>query len=288
MTTVEARRIAFVKPFRLQADALTWFAVVVLIGLILLGLIGPIASVGGSSTALVGPRLSPPAAGWPMGTDSLGRSIIPRVIEGLRTTFVLATSAVLVTAIVGTLVGVVAGYLRGAVDELIVRAADVLFSFPAVLLAILVAAISGPGAPAAVTSIILVTLPLLTRVVRAATIAVADRDFVISARVEGASTSRIVLVHLLPNVAGPAVVQTTYAISVGMLVEGGISFLGLGVQPPDASLGSLLREGSIYLTIAPWLALVPGLLLALAILSVNLLGDGLRDALEPREIRSLA
>jgi peptide/nickel transport system permease protein len=288
MTVLEARRTAIPRPRRFRADALTWFAIIVLGALVAIGLLGPILSIGGSSTALIGPRLSPPGPGWPMGTDSLGRSIIPRVVEGLRTTFVLATGAVLVTAVVGTLIGVVAGYVRGAVDEIVVRTADVLFSFPAVLLAILVAAVSGPGAPAAVTSIILVTLPLLTRVVRAAAISVADRDFVVSARVEGASTARIVLVHLLPNVAGPAIVQTTYAVSVGMLVEGGISFLGLGVQPPDASLGSLLREGSIYLTIAPWLALVPGLLLALAILSVNLLGDGLRDALEPREIRTLS
>jgi peptide/nickel transport system permease protein len=224
---------------------------------------------------------------WPLGTDSLGRSLVPRVLQGLGTTFLLATGAVLVSVIFGTLLGIVAGYVGGILDEAVVRAADVLFSFPAILLAILVAAITGPGAPAAVASIILVTIPLLTRVVRAATLVIADRDFVIAARVEGAGLPRIVLRHLLPNVAGPAVVQATYAVSVGMLVEGGISFLGLGVQPPQASLGSLLREGSIYLTIAPWVALAPGLLLAFAILSVNLLGDGLRDSLEPREVRRL-
>jgi len=273
------------RPFR--GDALTWFAIATLAVLILLGLIGPILSIGGSSTALVGPRLSPPEAMWPLGTDSLGRSLVPRVLQGLGTTFVLATGAVLVSATVGTLLGIVAGYVGGILDEGVVRVADVLFSFPAILLAILVAAITGPGAPAAVASIILVTIPLLTRVVRAATLVIADRDFVISARVEGAGLPRIVLRHLLPNVAGPAVVQATSTVSVGMLVEGGISFLGLGVQPPQASLGSRLREGSIYLTIAPWVALAPGLLLAFAILSVNLLGDGLRDSLEPREVRRL-
>jgi len=287
MNLPQAIPLPTARPRPFGGDVLTWFAIATLLVLVVLGLIGPILSIGGSSTAIVGPRLSPPDAMWPMGTDSLGRSIVPRVLQGLGTTFVLATGAVLVTAIFGTLLGIVAGYLGGILDETVVRAADILFAFPAILFAILVAAITGPGAPAAVASIILVTIPLLTRVVRASTLVIADRDFIISARVEGAGLPRIVVAHLLPNVAGSAIVQATYAVSVGMLVEGGISFLGLGVQPPQASLGSLLREGSIYLTIAPWVALAPGLLLAFAILSVNLLGDGLRDSLEPREVRTL-
>lgn len=286
MIVRQAARLSRLGPWP-RGDWLTGLAVLTLVALVALGVFGPMLSIGGSSTTIVGPRLSPPGPDWPLGTDSLGRSVLPRVLEGIGTTFVLATGAVIVTAVAGTLLGLIAGYLRGPVDEIVVRMADVLFSFPAMLLAILVAAFSGPGGPAAVASIILVTVPLLTRVVRAATIAIADRDFVVSARVEGAGLGRVVVVHLLPNVVGRAVVQATYAVSVGMLVEGGVSFLGLGIQPPDASLGSLLREGSIYLTLAPWLALAPGLLLALAILSVNLLGDGLRDALEPREIRAL-
>jgi peptide/nickel transport system permease protein len=129
---------------------------------------------------------------------------------------------------------------------------------------------------------VLITLPLMVLVVRSATRAVVSRDFVTAARVGGASTPRILIMHILPNVADAAIVQATFAVSVGMLVESGLSFLGLGVQPPGASLGSLVQEGSVYITIAPWLVLGPGVVLGLAILAVNLLGEGLAAAVDPR------
>src|SRR5262249_46297668 len=156
--------------------------------------------------------------------------------------------------------------------------------FPSLLLAILLVAIVGPGPTGAVLAIMLICVPLMTRVVRAASLVVVGRDFVTAAKVGGASPARILLVHVLPNVAGPAVVQATYALSVGMLIESGLSFLGLGLQPPKASLGSLVHEGAVYLPIAPWLVLIPGALLALAIMSVNLVGDGLRDRLDVRGV----
>jgi peptide/nickel transport system permease protein len=132
-----------------------------------------------------------------------------------------------------------------------------------------------------------VTLPLMVRVVRAATLTIADRDFVVTAEVGGASLARLLFIHVLPNIAGPLIVQATYALSVAMLVESGLSFLGLGMQPPDASLGSLVSQGNLYLVFAPWLVFAPGAVLALAILSVNLLGDGLRDMVDPRVQRLL-
>jgi peptide/nickel transport system permease protein len=213
--------------------------------------------------------------------------MLPRVIEGIGTTFVLSTGAVLITIVVGVIVGMLAAYRGGFSDELVVRLADILFSFPAVLLAILVAAIRGPGVSSAMAAVVLVTLPLMVRVVRSATRTVAGRDFVVSAEIGGTSTSRIVVTQLLPNISGPVVVQATYAISVAMLVESAVSFLGLGVQPPSASLGSLMQEGSFYLTVAPWLTAFPGVVLAVTILSVNLLCDGLRDHFEPRPVRRL-
>jgi peptide/nickel transport system permease protein len=278
-------RLPFSLPFK--GDGLSRAGLLLLTALVLVGLLGHFFGLGGDPTTLVGGRLESPSLAHPFGTDSLGRSMLPRVIEGIGTTLVLSTGAVLVTIMIGVIVGVVAGYRGGFSDELVVRVADVLFSFPAVLLAILVAAIYGPGVSSAVAAVVLVTLPLMVRVVRSATRAVAGRDFVICAEVGGASTSRILVTQLLPNISGPVVVQSTYAISVAMLVESAVSFLGLGVQPPAASLGSLMQEGSFYLTVAPWLVVVPGIVLALAILSVNLLGDSLRDHFEPRPVRRL-
>jgi peptide/nickel transport system permease protein len=135
-----------------------------------------------------------------------------------------------------------------------------------------------------VISIVLICSPQMVRVVRAASLNVVHRDFVTAARVGGASTPRVLLIHVLPNIAGTAIVQATYALSVGMLIESGLSFLGLGLQPPQASLGSLVHEGAVYLPIAPWLVLIPGAVLAAVIMSVNLVGDGLRDALDVRGV----
>ena len=270
-----------------RSDPLTAVAATILVLLVFLGAVGPLLPLGDPTAIGVGPRLAAPAADWPLGTDELGRSNLPRVVEAVGTTFLLATLAVLATAVVGTLAGLAAGYTGGAVDALVMRFADVLFSFPPLLLAILIAAVLGTGRFSAIIAISLITFPLFVRVVRTVTLSVAERDFVVAAEVSGAPYRRVLLVHLLPNVGGATIVQLTYAISVGMLVESAVSFIGLGVQPPDASLGSLLRLGAVYLQIAPWLVFAPGLLLTLAILSVNLLGDGLRDHLDPLKGRSL-
>lgn len=272
---------------RLPSEPLARVAALTLMALVGLGTIGSIAQVGGDPTALLAPRLLPPGGEFWLGTDTLGRSLFPRVIEGIRVTFVIAAVAVLIVSVLGTLIGMVAAYLGSVVDAAIVRIADVLFSFPGMLMALMVAAMIGPGATGAVITIVLVTIPLVIRVARAATLRVRNRDFVVAVRVGGASAPRIIGVHLLPSVAGPMIVQTTYLLSAGMLIEGGMSFVGLGVQPPDASLGSLLQEGRDYLTFAPWLVFAPGLTLALAMLSINVVGDYLRDAFEPRQSRSL-
>ena len=255
--------------------------------LVLLAVFGPLLPLGDPLAIGVGPRLAGPSAHWLVGTDALGRSLLPRVVQGVRNTILLAATAVSITVVISTVVGLLAAYRGRAVDLLVVRATDALFAFPPILLAILAAAIAGPGSAGAIASIVLVTLPLMVRVVRASTLAIAGRDFVAAAEVGGASLARILFIHLLPNVAGPIIVQATYALSVAMLVESGLSFLGLGVQPPNASLGSLVSEGTIYLTIAPWLVFVPGAVLGIAILSVNLLGDGLRDLIDPRALRVL-
>lgn len=267
-------------PFR--GDLLSRVAALILAALVIVAVLGPWLGFGDPTAINVGPRLGGPSSAFPAGTDSLGRSVLPRIVQGLRTTFLLAGTAVALTAVVSVALGMVAAYYGGVIGELITRAADVLFAFPAILLAILLVAITGPGTVGAVLSIVLISSPLMIRVVRAAALEVVHRDFVLAARVGGARAWRILGAHVLPNIAGPAVVQGTYALSLGMLVESALSFLGLGVQPPGASLGSLVHEGSQYLSVAPWLVLLPGVVLALAIMAVNLFGDGLRDALDVR------
>ena len=283
-------RPAGIGPRRRRAarfDALSRGALVLLIIIVLIGTFGHFLPIGDPEEIAVGPRLSPPSWEFLLGTDELGRSFLPRVVHGIRTTFLVSAMAVLATAFIGTIVGMLSAYFGGFVDTLVMRLADVMFAFPAIVLGLLVSALLGPGIFPAVLVISFVTLPLFVRLVRAVTLSVAGREFVVAAEVAGASTARILVLHLLPNVSGAVVVQLTYALSIGMLVESGLSFLGLGTQPPDASLGSLLRLGAVYVGIAPWLVMSSGLLLALSIASVNLTGDGLRDAIDPLRGRAL-
>jgi peptide/nickel transport system permease protein len=272
---------------RLRRDRLGLMGAGLLLALVLLGALGPWLPLGDGTDIGAGPRLGAPSAEFPLGNDELGRSVLPRVVQGIGVTFGLSSIAVVITALVGTFLGIAAGYLGGLVDGAIARVADVLFAFPALLFGLLTAAVVGPGRVSAIVVIATATLPLFVRVVRSVALTVAGREFALAAVVAGASAWRVMLVHILPNIIGAAIVQLTYALSIGMLIESGLSFLGLGVQPPDASLGSLLRLGSVYLTVAPWLVLIPGAVLALAIMAVNLLGDALRDALEPLRGRPL-
>ena len=259
----------------------------VLLALLLLGALGPWLPLGDPDQIGAGPRFAAPSWPMPFGTDELGRDLLPRVVRGIRATFVLALASVCGTAILGTLIGLYAAYVGRWVDTLIARAMDIMFAFPALMLGLLVAAVVGPGSISALAVILFATLPLFVRVVRSVTLGMVGRGFVTAAEVAGASRLRVMLVHLLPNVLGAVLVQFTYAVSIGILIESGLSFLGLGSQPPESSLGALLRLGSVYLTIAPWLALSAGVVLALSIVAVNLLGDGLRDALEPLRGRRL-
>ncbi|PLC03158.1 peptide ABC transporter permease [Variovorax sp. RO1] len=270
-----------------RRDHLAAVGGLVLLTLLLLGALGPWLPLGDPDQIGAGPRFAAPSWAMPFGTDELGRDLLPRIVRGIRATFVLALASVCGTAILGTLIGLYAAYVGRWVDTVIARVMDIMFAFPALMLGLLVAAVIGPGSISALAVILFATLPLFVRVVRSVTLSMVGRGFVTAAEVAGASRLRVMLVHLLPNVLGAVLVQFTYAVSIGILIESGLSFLGLGSQPPESSLGALLRLGSVYLTIAPWLALSAGVVLALSIVAVNLLGDGLRDALEPLRGRRL-
>ncbi|MGO3147866.1 MAG: ABC transporter permease [Leucobacter sp.] len=272
---------------RPRRDGLFVAAVCALGLIVIIAVVAWFIPFAGDPAKIVGPRLSPPSAAYPFGTDSLGRSVLARLLEGTRTTLVLSTLAVVCTAVISVVLGLIAGYAGGGVREIIMRLSDVLYSFPSIVLAILIAAVVGPGQVAVLSSIVLVTVPLMTRMVSAATMAVAKRDFVTTAKISGVSAPVILFRHLLPNVSGTVAVQGTYALSVGILVEGGLSFLGYGVQPPRSSLGLLIQEGGSYMLQAPWLLWGPAIALVIAILAINLIGDTMRDRLDPREARSL-
>jgi peptide/nickel transport system permease protein len=270
-----------------QTDRIGLVGIVVLVSLILLGLFGSHLPLGDPTKIAAGPRLAPPSLRFPFGTDELGRSFLPRIVQGIRATFLLSGFAVVITATTGAILGMASGYFRGVPDQLVARLADIFFAFPALLTGLLIAAVMGPGEFSAIIVISIATLPLFVRVVRSVTLGLSGYGFVTAAKVAGASSWRVMIVHILPNIMGAVIVQLTYALSIGMIFESTLSFLGLGVQPPNASLGSLLRQGSAYLTIAPWLVLSSGAVLSAAIMSVNLVGDAARDALEPLRGRPL-
>ncbi len=262
-------------------ERLTRVALVMLLLMLTVSLAAPLLPIGRPDQIGYGPRLSPPGwAAW-LGCDQLGRPLLARVLQGIRTSFLLSTVSVLIAGAAGALVAMAATYGNRTADEIASRGADILFSFPPILLGILVVAVMSPGMASAMVVIAFISFPTMLRVIRAATLSVMTRDFVVVAEIAGVSFTRRLFVHILPNVIEAFTVQIVYSISVGMIVESGLSFLGIGVQPPVASLGTLLRDGLPYLEVAPWLTLGAGLTLAAAILAVNLLGDGLRRVVDP-------
>ncbi|MEZ4504524.1 MAG: ABC transporter permease [Thermomicrobiales bacterium] len=223
-----------------------------------------------------------PSRAYPMGADYLGRSVMARLAAGMRVSLLIALLAAGLAAAIGATIGLISGYAGGFTDEVIGRLADILFAFPAMLLGLLIVMVMEPGIPALVVTILVVTLPIFVRVARGPTLGLKQAEYVLAARVSGATTQHIVFRHILPNLTGPLLVQTTFSLSVALIAEGALSFLGLGVQPPQPSLGSMLRDGKTYMEIAPWTMFFPALTLAGLILAINLLGDELQAVIDPR------
>jgi peptide/nickel transport system permease protein len=226
-------------------------------------------------------RLEAPSADFRFGTDRLGRDVLSRVVHGARSSLGIAATSVTVSVILGSALGLFAGYFGGVIDLVIGRIMDVLFSFPALLLAIAVAAMLGPGVRNTALAIAVVYTPLFARVIRGPVISERHRDYVQAARVIGASHAAIIYRHILPNVVSPIIIQTSAALSTAILIEAALSYIGLGTQPPAPSWGTMLSEGRTFLETAPWMSIFPGLAIALTVLAFNLVGDGLRDAFDP-------
>lgn len=227
-------------------------------------------------------RLKPPSGTYLMGTDLFGRDTASRLMSGIGQSFIIAFASVGLATVVGTIVGLLAGWWGGLVDGAFMRSMDVLLAFPAILLALLIIAIVGPGTWTSVVAIATVYIPIFARVVRGPVLSLKRRDFVDAARTFGSSQNYILSRHLLLNLVAPLTVQVTLALAWALLTEAGLSFLGLGTQPPAPSLGLMMSEARNLMQQAPWLLAFPGLTIMLGILGFNLFGDALRDILDPR------
>ena len=227
-------------------------------------------------------RLAAPSAEFPFGTDALGRDVLSRILFGARLSIQIAVVSVALATSAGTVLGLVSGYVGGVADLVIGRVMDVFFAFPAILLALGIVAALGPDPKNVVIAIAIVYTPIFARVVRGPVLALKVREFVDAARAIGATQARIVARHIFPNLLSTLIVQVSLALSWAVLTEGALSFLGLSAQPPAPSWGVMLSEGRQYLEFATHLAVFPGLAIMVAVLGFNLLGDGLRDVLDPQ------
>ncbi len=261
-----------------------WAGAVILAALTAAAVLSPVLPLQRPYEQRLEARLAPPGGGrgdgW-LGRDSKGRDLLSRVVYGARISLAVGLITVGISAAAGLLIGALSGYLGGLVDESLMRLTDVFLAFPGILLAFALMAILGPGLQNVILALCIMGWVGYARLVRAQVLALREEDFVAAARSLGGGTPRIILRHLLPNLMGPVLVEATFGIASAILAEAGLSFLGLGTQPPTPSWGVLLKEGHLRLFEAPHLSIFPGLAIMVTVLGFNLLGDGLRDLLDP-------
>ena len=249
---------------------------------LLLALVGPSLAPFDPARQELAARLASPSFAHPFGLDELGRDILARVLAGARISFLVGITVVTVSSVVGTLLGAVAGYLGGRVDDVISRVIDVLLAFPGLLLAIALVAVLGPSLSNVLIALTLIGWVGYARLVRGHVLRARELDYVQAARALGASTMRIVCRHIIPSAIPAVIVQATLGMAGAVIGEASLSFLGLGVQPPSPSWGTMLSGGRAHILDAPHLTLFPGLAIAVLVLGFNFLGDGLRDRIDPR------
>ena len=265
----------------LSPKGLIGLALIILV--ILAAVLAPLVLPADFATRMsMSSRLRPPSAAHWLGTDQLGRDLLYRVMLGGQTSLKIAGAAVVMSIILGLPIGLIAGYYRGHIDNVLMRLVDTLLSFPVLLLALTISAMLGPSLPNTIIAIGVAFSPFIARIIRGEALRVAQMPYVEAARSAGTNDLQMVLRHILPNIMPPIIVQATLSLAFAILAEAGLSFLGLGTQPPQSSWGLMIQASRDYLDVAPWTALVPGAAVAVTVLGLNMSGDILRDVFDPR------
>ena len=268
----------------MRRNKLAVAGLLILTVLVVAGVLGPLIAPYGINEVDADHLFEGPSWGHPFGTDDAGRDVFSRVVLAARVSLLVGVVSVGIALLVGVTIGLVAGYYRGVVDNVLMRCMDVLFAFPVLLLAVAIVAVLGRGLLTAMVAIGVVYTPIFARVTRASVLSVREQVFVQAAVATGAGDGRIMRRHVLPNIAAPLIVQTSLSLAFAILSEAALSFLGLGIQPPQPSWGRMLYDGRGFVQDAWWMGLFPGLAIFLVVLAFNVVGDALRDVLDPRQL----
>ena len=271
-----------VKTSALLRSPLTVLGLAIILMFVLSAVFAPLLAPMDPTQQILSQRLKPPSAGHWLGMDQLGRDVFSRLLFGAPISLTVGLVVVGSASTLGTLVGLIAGYARGTVDELLMRLTDVFFAFPPLILAMAIAGALGPSLNNAMIAIAAVTWPVYARLVRGQVLSLREREFIEAAFSIGASTPRILFRHLLPNALAPILVQASFDMGGAILSAAGLSFIGFGARPPTPEWGVMISEGSKFFSTQPWLSFFPGLAILLTVAAFNLIGDGLRDAFDPR------
>ncbi|MFC0300194.1 ABC transporter permease [Virgibacillus soli] len=277
-------RLRSIKIFftKLRKNKAAMFGGFLILFFIVVSIIGPFITQYDPDLGDVKNKLATSSSDHWFGTDHHGRDIFTRVIHGMHLTLIVGFSSVILGATAGVLLGIVSGYYGGRIDSFIMRCMDVLLAFPGILLALAIVSVLGGSTKNVIIAVAIFSVPVFARIVRGSTLAARKLEYVDAVKALGASDIRIIFKHILPNVSSPIIVQATLNIATAVLTASGLSFLGLGAQPPTPEWGAMLSDGRNYLFKAPHVAFYPGMMIVLVVLAFNILGDGLRDALDPK------
>lgn len=270
---------------RIRRDPATLLGLAGVLVFILVALVGPVVTTATYLAMDLPHRTAPPSLAHLFGTDQFGRDLVARVVHGARISLLVGVFSTAIGTVVGVAIGAVSGFVGGWLDEIVMRLLDIVLAFPQIVLAIALAAVLGPSLLNVILIVGLLQIPQFARVVRGSVLSIKGADYVVAARIIGLTEVRILVQHVIPNTLGPVLVLASLAVPGAITSEAALSFLGLGVQPPEPSWGNLLADGRQYVLQAPWLATFPGLVITLAVLAFNFVGDGLRDSLDPTTAR---
>lgn len=265
-----------------RKNKLALVGAVIVLFFILLAIFGPLFAPQGINDQLLKDRLKPPSSQYWFGTDDLGRDVFSRIIHGARISLWVGTSSVLGSVVVGSILGIIAGYYGKWIDTIISRIFDIMLAFPSILLAIAVVSVLGPSLQNALIAIAIINIPNFGRLIRSKVLSIKEEEYITSAKAIGMRDIRILFSHILPNSMAPVIVAGTLAIASAIIEAAALGFLGLGAEAPAPEWGKMLADARLFLRNAPWAMIFPGLAIMLTVLGFNLMGDGLRDALDPR------